>query len=365
MVVYFSLIFIIPAIFTILCHKKKNYTLALALSILTLYLVSSLRHVDMGADSERYMLAFNRIAANGTYYMEKGYVLFNRLVYLAFHSYRALIICLNVLIFFPLFLFIKKYVKKEYWMVSVMAFLLNPYMFIQSTFNALRQGCAMGIILIAVIFLLNENMKPFLRYFGFFLFVLVAAQFHQSAYLMLLLPLFFIIKFNQQFWLIAAIICLTLNIVGFTGLLNRVLSVIGYEQYLNYESSLLNNPLYTIFIFAGILLFVDHYAELTEDKQDKKYVDLYIFSLCFLLIAVANDMIYRFYLILAIISFPGLAVVLSKSYHTGGWFKLREGRVFVRCVYIAYYLFFFVGYISYMAILQNTNYVPFRFFFQA
>ena len=314
----------------------------------------------MGADYGEYINEFTKIGLTGQGYMEEGYVLLNRIIYAISSSHVALAVGVNLLFFLPFYFFLKKTVKKENWFFCVFVFSANPYMYIQTTFNAMRQCCATGIILIAATVIYSTSLLKFKKFLFSTLLVLLAAQFHKISYIFLLFPLFMVLKFKKKTWYIISTMFLLMSFLKFSALLDLVANSLGFGKYVNYEASFLNNPIYVVFVYAVILLLIKY----SERMKDNTSVNVYLFSLSFLLFAVTNDMVYRVYMMLSLVALPGLANILHSDKEILGAVEVKHNYAWLRSGYIMYYLAFYVGYIMYLAIKNNSHYIPFNFYFQ-
>lgn len=366
MLVYILNILLIVVLYKIIYNSNISKKWFLILSLAYLFAISSFRHVTMGADYVHYVSAFRTISRTGTYYMEKGYVLFNYLVSKITSNYIGLAIAVNMMIFVPLYFFIQRFVNERDWGICVFIFCANPYMFIQSTFNALRQSCATGLILLGMIELFNTKHKKIIRALAYFALVLVAAQFHRISYIMLIVPLVFIIKWNQVYWFVALIISVILNWVGATSIGEFVATRLEFRLgYLNYDSSILNRPIYIIFIVSVIGYFIYHYSDFAKLEKEKKHiVDFFIFSLCFLLVSLPNDMFYRVYIIIAFCALPGIPMVCESVTHKHVKIRIKNENQLIKRLFVLYYLAFYIGYIGLLASNHNSQYIPFRFAFR-
>lgn len=352
---------VIGLLYFFIYHSRTQKTHFLRLSLGYLFLISSLRNREMGADYPTYVQMFYSILIRGTSYVEKGYVVLNKIVGLFTVHYVGLAIAVNTLLFVPLYFYIKKQVKPKYWPLCVFIFAANPYMFVQSTFNLLRQCCATGILMLGVIQLLKNKDK--LSLVPFCIMVLLAAQFHRSAYIMIIIPIVLSIRWKKAYWIVLTLVSVVINLVGARYIASFFAMRLGYGHYLSYSSSLLNNPIYIGFIAMVIFFFLSHYdAYIAMGKREKGLIDLYLFSLVFLIMAVSNDMFYRVYLILAFCSLPGVPIICESTRIGFSRIRIRHEEFFVRRLYVLYYFVFYVGYMGLLAINQNSAYVPFRFF---
>ena len=315
-----------------------------------LFFISTFRAENIGADYPEYIRIFHRIEVTGTAYCEKGYVFLNKIALLFGNKTYILSCTINLIIFPCVYYFIKKHVEKKYWIYAVFVFVANPYLYIQSTFNALRQGTAMALALLAFSFFL-ENKKLY----SILVFV-IAINMHRSIIVQLIIMLLLKVKWNKKIFRNLSIICLGINMLKLNRLVPWLMQLFRYGSYGNYESSLFNNPIYVLFVFAVLQLIIEYYDKIVNECKRKQFVDLFIFSLCFLMIAVTNDMVYRVYICLALISIPGAFEIIEHIK------KYKYGNI-IRYCYVFYYLFYYLGYIYLFYKNHNSSYVPFKLIF--
>ena len=368
MFVYLS----VPILIIILWAMGIRYNLkkdaVLRFGMIYLFIVSSFRSTNLGADASSYSNAFKVIGERGTYYMEKGYVLLNRIVATFTSNYSVLIFIVNLIFFLSLYYYIKNFVKEEYWIYCLMIVALQPYIFLQTTFNIIRQCCAVGLIVLAMNFYVNaiRFKNRFTGYILFNIITIVAAQFHRSAYFLLFIPIIFIIKMNKNRWRMIALVFMFFNFIGLSRMMTIIERLIGNTNYSNYSSSMLNNPLYLILVLAYVFWITSNYDKLQLDKWERNFYDLYIFSITFLLFAVSNDMVYRIYIVLAIISLPAIQVVIENDVSSRIVLSKRlnsNGVGSLTLVLCAYYICFFVGYILLLYKNHNSAYIPYHTLF--
>lgn len=350
MATYFIII-LLPAALWLVFKKNGNISIwYLRITLAVLFFISSFRDANIGTDYERYIQELIRMANGGVPYFERGFVILNKIASFFTMQPYGLAIIVNLLLFISLYHFIKTNIESRFWALCVFVFVANPYLYIQSTFNMLRQCCATSIMLWSV----NSLYKK--RWLQYLLFILIAAQFHKMAYTFVILIPLRLIRWKRSYWVAIASVCLLLNLVGYERILARVANIFGFGVYVNYEASMLNVIPYILLIFVYILWLCHHYKNLTQDKRGKFFLDFYIFSLCFLLLAVRNDAVYRVYITFAFISLPALQFIWDRAR------KFQEGMIF-KIGYPAYYVCFYCGYIGYLYITQNANYIPFQYCF--
>lgn len=368
MFVYLS----VPTVIIILWIMEIRYNLkkdaVLRFGMMYLFIISSLRATNLGADAIRYIEAFKVIGERGTYYMEKGYVLLNRIVATFTSNYSVLIFIVNMVFFLSLYYYIKNYVKEEYWMYCLMIVAFQPYIFLQTTFNIMRQCCAVGLIVLAMNFYVNaiRFKHRFTGYVLFNIITILAAQFHRSAYFLLFIPVIFMIEMNKNKWRLLALVFLGFNFIDLSRVMNRIERLTGNTSYTNYSASMLNSPIYLVLVLGFVFLITSYYDKLQLDKWERNFYDLYLFSITFLLFAVSNDMVYRIYIVLAIISLPAIQVVIENDESTRIVISKRlnsRGVGLLTLIICAYYICFFVGYILLLYKNHNSAYIPYHTLF--
>lgn len=335
-------------------HKKTAAAFMLAVA----FLLSTFRSYLMGADYDSYIGLYD---SNSYKVYSWGYQLMNYLAKQLGNSYICLAFAINILIFSCVFACYMQQVRKEYLAFAIFLWLINPYGFIQSSFNMLRQGCAMAVLLAASGFLGNKaetGTKRIGQYLMFFLLLFCAAGFHKSAWIFVLLVPFTMIRWRWEFHAILLLVCAGINILArdstFMGWIARQF---GFEDYVSFwGGSIFDFPVYTLFIicFAGFLIL--NYRELFVDQREKWYVDLYICSLCVLLLLVKNDQAYRLYVYLFYITVISVTIIMKNVS-----MKIRQCMALG---YTAYYSLMFWGFLIMQKIAQNIHYYPFTFFWQ-
>lgn len=349
---------------------KNSQLWYLGTAFFAMFLFSSFRAPHIGTDFHSYIAALEHVKNTGTYYMESGYILLNKMVLLFTDHHIGIAIAVNLMLMVPLFILIVRCVGRKYWPVCVMIFLLNPYMYIQSTFNIMRQGCATGLVILAALCLTRKDLwKKLLSV----VFIIAAAMFHRMAFSMLVLVPVMLIPWKKKWWVIIGSVAFGINMFGIDlfSLAIRILS----DKYVGYEASLLNVGVYAMFIYAIILGICHYYDRLCADVKHKKFIDLYLLSLSYLLIALPNDIAYRIYIMLAFTAIPAVPVIWDmlgtlrvESIPILGklklWEKYPQVKNFMPVIpgYTLYYFGFFAGYILYFWLTKNAAYIPFELF---
>ncbi len=368
MFAYLSIPIFIVFLWVISIRYGINKIAILRYGMLYLFVISTFRSISLGADSFNYIQAFRTISNRGTYYMEKGYVFLNRLVSSFTSNYSVLIFIVNCLFFLSVYYYIKHFVKEEYWVYCLIVIAFQPYIYLQTTFNIIRQCCAVSFALIGMGFFVNsvKFKHKFTGYILFDLMIIVGAQFHRSTYFLLAIPIIYIIKMNKTKWRLLALLFVGFNQVGLSRILSRIEGLVGNANYINYSASILNNPIYILLVLVYFFWITSYYDSLEIEKWERYYFNIYLFSIAFMLFAVSNDMVYRVYIILAIISLPGIQIVFQndKSSRIVLSKKLNSSGIGIFSLGLClYYICFFVGYILYLNMTHNSAYIPYHTIF--
>lgn len=174
--------------------KKRNVIFAIIL-FLQLFIPAGLRNIEILNDTQTYADHFQMINPQSIFQInpierfEAGYQVFENFVFLKIsHETVMLLIISSFIIQLSYIIFFFKY-SNALWFTVFLYFGLTHYFFVVS---GIRQGLAIGIYNFAVIFLINK------RWIIYSLITLLAAQFHSSAYLLLLIPLIDWIKLTRK-----------------------------------------------------------------------------------------------------------------------------------------------------------------------
>ena len=321
------------------------------------FFVSVCRSYLMGADYETYIRYWKSGGYNAYGW---GYRILNEVGHRIGESYVCLAAVLNVVIFFVVLLCYQKCVAEEYFLFAILLWIINPYCYIQGSFNLLRQGCAMAALLAASCFLGNKTEirgKRFWQYIMFFLLLFVAAGFHKSAGVFILLIPFTMVKWNRGFHVILLAICASVNFLAHdSAFMSLFTKYFGFEGYLTYFKSIFDIPLFAVFITCFVVFLILKYDSLFNNEKEKWYVDLYICSLSILLLLVKNDQAYRLYVYLFYITIVSVTIILKNL-------PARISQM-MRYSYVAYYSLMFWGFLVLQKMDHNIRYYPFTFFWQ-
>lgn len=363
---------LIPFLWLVMPERdRKTNHIIFVLSSAALLLISSFRSEQMGADYPQYIHYFDAIARFRDAYFERGYVWYNYLLSRISTDYAMLAFGVNMLLFIPLFYHIRNNVENRYWALCVLIFVANPYMYVQTTFNMMRQCCATGFVLIASQFFKKKSLLPSL---AGMIFLLIAMQFHRSAILIVpfILPCLFPIKWSGAIWRLIFFVLLGINLTGAVEAICQFFaSGLSYGHYATYEASLLNNPPYLVLCLIFIWWMASVYDKLDQATKEDFFVNLFMIGMCLLPVAVKNDAVYRLRIYVQYISLPGMVKIIC-AYSTKDSARneipikenerVRSGNSsLLELLYVSYFMCFFIGYFTYLYLGDNTAYVPFQF----
>ncbi len=198
MIPYILLFAIPPIVAYIFCSasSKRDKMPKVAISIFFAIFIFLLctRHISVGTDNENYKWMYNRICSVGwdnvlnSYDTEPAYLLLNKLIDEWFGDYQALVAVVSLLAVCPLAYF---YAKENKSVILTIALFLVATPF-PMYFSGLRQIIAMGFA-VPLYYLARKK-----KLIWFILLVILAMQFHTSAFIMFALYPVLNIRFTEK-----------------------------------------------------------------------------------------------------------------------------------------------------------------------
>lgn len=167
--------------------QKRNKT-TIMLFFIGLFLLLALRDITVGSDLITYKSIFERcgnLSFDQLHYLpwEIGYTSFNKLVSLFFKDYRIFLIITALITLIPIY---KLYSRESKYSALLILLFINMPCFLM-IFSGLRQAISISIGILAYMLIEKKEL------IGGLLLVLIAACFHISAFVLLLLyPTFFV-----------------------------------------------------------------------------------------------------------------------------------------------------------------------------
>jgi len=346
---------ILNIIFYIILSKfkvKKNIYLISSLTILMI--ISSFRASQIGADYHVYVNVFENIdKAIISYPMEKGYLLLNYIVALITSNYVIFALIINLFIFSAIYKYIKNNVDEKYYLWIILIFTMNPYLYIQSTFNVIRQTIAFCIILYGIKYLIEK------KYIIYILLILMAAQFHSISYIFILLIFIRMMRWNEKKFFILLFCVILLVLFKNCGIIDFFAKILGYGKYAKYGATMFDFFVYHTFIISVVSILILNYKKIEIKENEKFFLDTYIISLSLLPVFVTNDIMYRVYIGFIFISLPAVPLILKHCDKT-----MKKMKYLIKSGYALYYSLLFVMFLYSIMKTNNINYIPFRFFWQ-
>lgn len=265
MIIFFLLFVYLILIRT--CFNPHKRLKLIVFSAIPIWLVQALRSSTCGTDLDRgegtYKWIFENLSSHSilsifSYHtnMEKGYLIFNKIVYFFVDSFQVYIALVSAIIIFFLSYIIYKY-SKDIVLSYIIYVSFGLYIF---SFSGLRQALAIGLIYISFHFLFTEKTKKFL------LVTLLASFFHFSAILFLFLYPLKKLRISQLFGFLLALFSLLL--IPF---LKIILSyLISLTRYSHYTETFTETPAISMYFFYLILFLFSFLI-----KVNTKLVNLY------------------------------------------------------------------------------------------
>ena len=172
---------------------RRRFLVGSLLAILPPILIAGFRDTNVGSDTDLYIVPiFNGIASNGQNLtefidsypgMEWGYLFLTFVIAQLTDQPVFLLLSIHVLIILPLFITLMKWRES----LSPVLFLFIYYMiFFQESLSIARQSIALSFSMLAFTFFWEK------RYLWYFLYMIVALFFHQTAVIVLSLPLIYL-----------------------------------------------------------------------------------------------------------------------------------------------------------------------------
>lgn len=336
---------------------KKKWYLILAIGYLTLLAI--LRSTTVGIDTARYYRIYTKIAQQADLFkcferinIENGFILYCYFLSRISSSPRLLLIVSNTFMFFSVGRFFYKH-SEDVSMSVYMFFTLTLFDFFLS---GLRQSIAIAILLYAYDALLNHENKKFL------ILVIIAAQFHTSA--IIFLVVYFIYQFKStKTYLAIAYGLSTAFFLIWPIILKVILLIIPRYSYYLGDSELAARGrlgilfklvMYLIIILGGELLKrKKHIEKITKEKQ---FLTRLVFGLPAIAIVALNASVttrlFRYLEIFLCIFLPNIISQLDRK-------DAKKIKIF--------YLLLLIGYALIIHIFRTPSWqvtYPYTFFWQ-
>lgn len=259
--------------------SKHGRVFFLWLCFVELTLIAGLRAWNIGSDTHNYVALFigaiHHVNISFSY-MEKGYVLYNKILALFTSDPQAILMANAFIITGSILQFIRKYSVSV--LLPVLLFVIWQF---AGTLCIMRQYMALAVILLSIPFVIKRQLLPFV------LSCIIATSFHTSAILALGLYFLYPLPFKYKYML-GIFIGTIFGFLFLAPLLDRILPIIGrYDGYvggilLGEETkiaSIMKTLLHTaIFIF---LLVSYRYIYIYMEREKEYPLVHYLSHFCF------------------------------------------------------------------------------------
>lgn len=307
--------------------EKNRDKIFLLLTFVVFFILIASREMTMGNDTQPYLELYDvcdarkwNIFNTGLRY-EPGFLAFN-VVLSYLHVSPRLFLCITALIFsVAAYRFIKE--NSNNYLMSTLLF-VNLLFFFQSM-SIMRQFMALSIILFFGFRVLKE--KKLLKYV---LVVVVAALFHYSALIALLIYPLYHLKYNRRRVLIMAF-CTLLVSLFLSQIYSYITSLLETETDYTYMigEAKLNNIISTLIYLVTFLFSL--FVIKKERKQDYGF---YLYSLFFTMaiyfVSISMAVLSRVSLYFAIISIIALPNIIEAN--------IRESKMLVELIVIGLFM---------------------------
>lgn len=226
----------------------RNQSLYLLCSYLTLLFLSAFRDINVGTDTEAYEAIFYQIVNynNELLRVEYGWIFLNEIILFLGFDFRGVIVLSSFLTLTLIFLVVKKYSYNP--MLSISLFYLLYFYFF--SLNITRQLIAVSIVLFGIVLILRGKKNLF------FLSVILASFFHQSAFIALIILFFNKIPNKKSFLILYIVISMVLGLFG-VNLITKIIDYTGYSYYIeNYSNNSLLGNSFLLILFNSFFLFL-------------------------------------------------------------------------------------------------------------
>lgn len=353
MTIYIVLIFIWIFMWNFWGKLKKNRKLYLIISVSLLFLLMGSRSYNIGIDTYSYCVnylktpliswseIFNKELSLGN--KNYGFFIFNKFLSMIFpKSYTFYLMSISGIISFTLYKFIFKF-SKNYLMSLIILFSLGFIFFFMS---GIKQSLAISFILLSFIQLKERKI------INFILMVILAASFHNTALVVLVLLAIEKIKLKKLYFLIAPVM-IVLSILFQKKIAYFIQKMVSVGKYASYELGNVSvNNLTGLYIQCVIILFVFILAgyRLKKDEELEFYISIYLIGIFFQALTPVIAEFFRISMYFSIVSCILLPYAVEKSKYKQKQFILGSMMLF--------FIFYF-----YISSRGNISFNPYRFFF--
>lgn len=331
-------------------NKKKNSYVLLAFFLVLLILLM-LRSSNVGIDLQVYLPRFQEIADTTWDKIftlsdnEPGYIILNKLISVIGTNNQFFLSLIALITILPLCIFYCK--ESENALLSISIFLILPNFCM--LFSGLRQAIAISLGVPAYYLARKKKL------FWFLCIVVLAMQFHRSAFMLILLYPLLHVRITKK-WLWFVVPCMVVMLLFNAEIFNFLLQFLG-ETYQDRYGEIENTGAYAMIILF-VLFAVYAFAVPSASKLDADTIGLrniLLLIICIQFFAPLNNVAMRmnyYFLIFLPILIPKIAN------------RCKESDVkivsFSKAVMIVFFLvYFFINLATATNILNIYPYIPF------
>lgn len=285
----------------IILRNRGKYIQAIPFVLLAIF--ASIRYM-YGSDYLSYYQKYIYIQNGSTLQFDESfYTLLNQIC----PNFFILIALTSIIFIFVIYMMIVNNVDEKYICVGILIFIINPYlMFIN--LSAIRQCLAMVCFICAVHFAIKKKIIPYV------LLVLLATQFHKSAWL--LLPIYFLAngkKIKKLYIIIIIIILIAILFVfDISWIVQLVAELFNDKNYSVYASQDLHNSLQATFLACLYFLYVITNINRLDSKSIA-YSKLYLLGLILGILAFKFSMFTRLQMYFDIFSVVSIPMIFKNN----------------------------------------------------
>lgn len=293
--------------------KNKAMVFLVIISI-QIFLLSALRHINVGADTGVYVRRFSIIA--DTYWgsifdlsevvdFEIGFIILNKLIGTVYDNERFFLVIISAIIIFS----ISKYIYKNSKIAWLSFFLFIALGFWGSSINVLRQFIAIAILLPTIKHVENRNL------FKFVFHVIIASFFHISALAFFVIYPLSKIKITRLYITLIIIVGIITNFFA-PNLLNYVIDFFGYQQHADRIGEGSGTGMLVMLIMITIAALIYRKSAIRKGESYDIYIHILLVGLLLNILALNFDLAGRamiYFTIHNIILIPNILYSINKK----------------------------------------------------
>ncbi len=340
MAIHFILLLIVLLINYFTYRKRARSSFVIAFTFIVLFIYLAIRY-DYGTDYLNYYKLFN----DQSLIEDSREILFWKIFY-SFNSYEFFIFCHTAVFLITLYVFLRKNISPQYYVLFLLSFMLHPGM-IYCYITAMRSALAAStfIIIAQYFYIKKKNIVIYL------IGIIIASLFHTSAIVLILLPLFEFIISKLSVKIVLVCYCLLFIISAFflQDIIQGILS--GFDVFNRYsyyvEEDYIDSTSSSIIILRSLYLFPLYYMlrlYYSHKLSDEFNRIMVIAFLYFVILFVGLDFQNRY----AIILFPYvIASVCLTLANTSN--MLNKSIIIIPYLVVLFYL----NYVMYKIYMEN------------